>query len=306
MDNIFGAGGGGGGGGPEAWFNNIPACTRIWLGSTLVVTALVNLELIKWHALDFNRWEDVIGQGSNGRAEAWRMLTCFLFAGKFGFGTIVGLHLMVQVSSRYETMGPICTRRIHLNPPGPEERPTEELQNNSQRSYSSPYYARGETSDYSFALLFGMIGILITQILLIPKLPAFITHNLYHRFFHRHLKFYVLYIWSKQHPQHRVNFFGVSLSAAYLPYAYILMGYAMNNGQGIPVDMLHGMFVGHVYFYLACIVPRVLGGRRTVLSTPVALVDLCNWLEGRGTPVGLDGRRDDGPILADLDGVIGG
>ena len=87
------------------------------------------------------------------------------------------------------------------------------------------------------------------------------------------------------------------------------MGYALNN-QTIPLDILHGMFVGHVYFYLACVVPKVLGGRRAFLSTPVALVDFCHWLEGYG-PVIHDGRGGNeggagGPVLVDVDGVIGG
>lgn len=299
MDNLLGAGGGGGG--PDQWFRNLPNCTRIWLGSTLIVTVLANMDVIKWNDLFFSNWEDIIGRGSSGRVEAWRILTCFLYAGKFSFNTIIGLHLMTQISTRYEAMGPICTRRIHINHPGPEEQP-----NNDQRRYNNPYYTRGETSDYCFALLFGMAGILITNTFLVPKLPSFITHNQIHRFFHRHLSFFVLYIWSKQHPQHRVNLFGVILSAAYLPYAYLLLGYVMNNGERIPVDILHGMFVGHIYFYLASIVPKVLGGRRSVLSTPILLVDLCNWLEGRGVPAGNGGGVDDGPILVDVDGVIGG
>lgn len=68
------------------------------------------------------------------------------------------------------------------------------------------------------------------------------------------------------------------------------------------------MFVGHLYYYLACIVPKVLGRRRAVLTTPIALVDLCHWLEGYG-PVIRDGRANDNggvPVIADVDGVIGG
>lgn len=308
MDNIFGAGGGGGGGvggGVQHFFASLPPVTRIWLVSTLVVTALANLEFVKWNDLDFSRWEDVVGRGSSGRTEAWRLMTCFLFVGKFGFNTIIGLHLMTQISTRYETMGPICTRRIFINPLRPGVGSSEEQQN-AQREYNnSPYYSRGESSDYVFALLFGTTGILLSNFLLLPKLPASITHNQFHRFFHRQLTFFVVYIWSKQHSQHRVNLFGVALSAAYLPFAYLVMGYALNNGQIIPVDILHGMFIGHIYFYLASVVPQVLGRRRAVLSTPLALVDLCRWLEGRGL-AGNDGRGNDGPMLVDVDDVIGG
>ena len=70
MDNIFGAGGGGGG--PEQWFLSLPIVTRVWLGSTIIITALANLEFIKWDDLDFERWEDVYGRGSSRSIEVWR------------------------------------------------------------------------------------------------------------------------------------------------------------------------------------------------------------------------------------------
>ncbi|KAL7536850.1 hypothetical protein ACHAWF_005582 [Thalassiosira exigua] len=315
MDNVFGAAGDDGvGGGPVQWFRSLPPVSRALLASTLMVTALVNLEFVKWHYLDFHGWEDVIGRGSSGRVEAWRLvpsfiespsllgvtthffqwnrlLTCFLYVGKFGWSAIIGLHLMTQISARYETMGPISTRRIHQA----AERP-------GARNYS-PYHSRGESSDYAFALLLGMAGILLSNAFLLPKLPHSITHNRFHRFFHRHLTHFIVYIWSKQHPHHRVNFFGVALSAAYLPWAYVLIGYALNN-QMIPVDILHGMFVGHLYFYFASVVPQVLG-RGAVLSTPIILVDFCNWLEERGRVGNVRGGIN-GPMLVDVDGVIGG
>jgi len=79
----------------------------------------------------------------------------------------------------------------------------------------------------------------------------------------------------------------------------------MNNGQVVPLDILNGMFVGHIYFYLASVVPQVLGRGRAVLSTPMALVDLCHWLEGRAL-AGDGGQGNDGPMLVDVDGIIGG
>ncbi|KAL9185148.1 hypothetical protein ACHAXT_002925 [Thalassiosira profunda] len=298
MDNLFGAGGGGGG--PEQWFLSLPYVTRVLLGSTLVVTALANLDVIQGSDLEFARWEDVVGRGDSGKVEAWR----------FGFNMLISLHLMTQISSRYERMGPICTRRLHINP---QNRRADTDGNNGQpnaqlRIRGSPYYPRGETPDFVFALLLGMAGILLSHALMIPKLPHFITRNRRHHFFHRHISFFIVYIWSKQHPQRRVNFFSVNLAAAYLPFAYLVLGYALNQ-QTIPVDMLHGMFIGHVYFWLACVVPRVLGGGRAVLSTPLALVDLCHWLEGRGPLArggGVGEGGGDNQMLVDVDGVIGG
>ncbi len=237
---------------------------------------------------------------------------------------------MTQISNRYEKMGPICTRRIYIpetpnsdqinyNENGDSQQQQQQQQHQQQQQQQqhrqqqrqrnnnlnhSPYYLRGESPDYAFALIFGMVGILMTQFLLLPYLSS--SHSSQkHIFFHRHLTQYVVYIWSKQHAHHRVNLFGFPMEAAYLPYAYLVIGYALNNGQVLPIDILHGMFVGHVYYYLACVVPGVLGGGRAVLATPMFLVDLCNWFEGRDV---VEARREDDndPVLADVDGVIGG
>ena len=71
MDNLFG-GGGGGGGGPAQFLRDLPPITRILLVSTLLCTALVNLDFLKREDLDFRGWEDVFGRGRSGRVEAWR------------------------------------------------------------------------------------------------------------------------------------------------------------------------------------------------------------------------------------------
>lgn len=324
MNNFF-DGGGGIAGGPITWFRSLPPVTRIWFGSTLVVTALANLEVIQWTDLDLTHLYDVIGKGGGGsnnsssiifgRLEAWRLITCFLYVGKFGWNSIVNLHLLTQISSRYETMGPICTRRRILLGEAPQE-PQQQRSNNN--NINSPYYPKGETSDYAFTLLFGMTGIILSQFYLLPYIlsPSFFNTTFhYYRFFHRHLTFYILYIWSKHYPQHNVNLFGAVMPAAYLPYAYLVMGYAMNHGEVVPMDMVHGMLVGHLYYYLACVVPIVLGRRGRVammIWTPVVLIDFCDWLEGRRRVIDVGGGTTDDiggdiePIVVDTEGVIGG
>ena len=105
------------------------------------------------------------------------------------------------------------------------------------------------------------------------------------------------------------------MPAAYLPYAYLVMGYAMNHGEVVPMDMVHGMLVGHLYYYLACVVPIVLGRRGRVgmmIWTPVVLIDFCDWLEGRRRVIDVGGGTTDDiggdiePIVVDTEGVIGG
>ena len=237
-----------------------------------------------------------------------RILTSFLYAGKFGWGTLIDLHLLAQISGRYEAMGPICTRVIRSQQNQTTNQQNDNAQQQSAAAVRQPdrveYYDRGEMPDYAFALLLGCVGILLSNFVLLPYLPSSITKNQQYVFFSRHLTFFVLYIWSKQHPNRDVNLFGVHMAAAYLPYAYLILGYAFNNGQVLPLDMLHGMFVGHVYYYLACVVPKVLPGR-VVIVTPLLLVNFCYWMEGRRFGDGAM-MYDNNPMVVDVDGVIGG
>lgn len=211
--------------------------------------------------------------------------------------------MMSQISGRYEMMGPICTR-VRLRQPYQQNQNGEgNASETSGVSQRVEYYERGETSDYVFALLLGCVGILLSNWFLLPYIPSSITHNQQFVFFNRHLTFFVVYIWSKQHPNHIVNLFGVQMTAAWLPYSYLVLGFAMSNGQLFPLDMLHGMFVGHVYYYLACVVPKVLRGK-VIIVTPLWLVDFCYWMEGRR--FGDGGLLDNNPMVVDVDGVIGG
>ena len=289
-----------GGGGPEQWFRRLPPVTRLLLGSSVVVTVLTNLGQLNWNQVCLHDWYDLTGNGSSGKVEAYRAFTCFLYAGqlKFGINTLIGLHLLTQISARYEAMGPICTRRVLVNPQDNQQQVQEDL-----RRRRSPYYDRGETSDYAWALLLGAAGIIVTNFSILPRLPTFMTRKQQYVFFFRHLTHFIVYIWTKKCPDQLVNLFGVNVRAAYLPLCYMIIGMALNNGEALPLDIIHGCFVGHLYYYLSVVVPQVLHGR-VVIATPVALVDLCNWLEGRAHVA--DGRPGGGPELVDVDGVIGG
>ncbi|KAK1733086.1 Der1-like family protein [Skeletonema marinoi] len=269
MNNFFNArGGGAAGGGPIQWFHSLPPVTRLWLGSTLTVTALANFDVLQWTDLDLTHLTDVLGKASNntssssvllfGRLEIWRLLTCFLYIGKFGWHSIINLHLMTQISSRYESMGQFAQEESLLH----RIKIIHNYCNNNNATIKT------------------------TTIHTIQKGKHPTTYH---------------------YPQHNVNLFGVVMKAAYLPFAYLVMGYALSNGEVVPMDMIHGMFVGHLYYYLACVVPTVLGRGRVVIWTPGVLIDLCHWLEGRRVGGVNDDDVDGGePIVVDTDGVIGG
>mmetsp|Transcript_13177 Transcript_13177/g.36440 ORF Transcript_13177/g.36440 Transcript_13177/m.36440 type:complete len:290 (-) Transcript_13177:135-1004(-) len=211
--------------GPDSWFKSLPVITKYWFGATLVMTLGVNFGVIPASSIVYF-WESV-----SSRFEVWRMLTCFLYAGKFEFNTLIGLMLLVQFSERYEKGGPFNTG------------------------------AGGGTADYAFMLMIMMGMTLLTYpiMLMVAPIPPIFARNLIYG---------VLYAWSKRHSTSQANIWGIPVPAIYLPYAYIAMTVFMG---GAYMDMLHGMAMAHIYYFLADVVPQVQG--RDFLVTPQFLID---------------------------------
>lgn len=176
--------------------------------------------------------------------EIWRLLTCFCYAGKFEFATLIALFLLVTFSRNYETSGPFNTG------------------------------AGGGTADYLFMWIFGAVMMVVTKpviSLVFPVSTKLMT---------RTMIYYVLYVWSKRHPTAPANIWGIAIKAIYLPFAYVIISIFV----GAPYrDMVHGIIVGHIYFFLVDVVPHVYG--KDVLHTPQFLIDQLGV--GNYTPAGV-------------------
>lgn len=164
--------------------------------------------------------------------QVWRVLTCFCYIGAFEFNTLISMYLLVQFSKQYEKGGPFNTG------------------------------AGGGTADYAFALLFAMIVMLTTAPLVRRYIIPLST------IFSKNLIYFVLYIWSKRNPTAQANIWGIPVPAIYLPFAYVALTMFMGN----PIHfMLHGIAIGHIYYFLVDVVPAVYG--KDVLRTPQFLID---------------------------------
>ena len=163
--------------------------------------------------------------------ELWRLLTPFCYAGSFSFNTLITVYMLVNMSKQYEKGGPYNTG------------------------------AGGGTADYVFALMFGAATILLTY-------PLIIMYAFTSPIFCRTMVFFVLYVWSKRFPTQQANIWGVPVPAVYLPFAYLALTIFMGNPY---MDLVHGMAVGHLYYFLAEVVPRVNG--KDILVTPQFLID---------------------------------
>jgi Derlin-2/3 len=158
-------------------------------------------------------------------------LTPFCYAGPFDFSTLIGCYMLVQFSKQYEAGGPFNTG------------------------------AGGGTADYAFCLLFGAVMMLLSYPLIIGSinLPPIFCRNLI---------YYVLYVWSKRNPTAQANIWGFPIQAIYLPFAYLAMTVFMGNAY---MDMIHGLAIGHIYYFLVDVVPVVYG--KDVLTTPQFMID---------------------------------
>ena len=131
----------------------------------------------------------------------------------------------------------------------------------SRQYEASPFNtgAGAGTADYAFMILFATTVIIVSY----PFLPFRIMP-----IFCRNLVYCVLYTWSKRNPEQQANIWGFPLAASLLPFAYLALTVFMGHPY---MDMLHGYAIGHIYYFLADVVPIVYG--KDVLATPQFLIN---------------------------------
>jgi len=160
--------------------------------------------------------------------EIWRILTCFCFAGYFkGMECIIQLYLCYNYSKMYETNNPFNTG------------------------------GGGGSADYLFMWILGGITMIVTQPLLAMVIP--LGSYLYTSA----MIYMVLYVWSKRHMDGQVSFWGIPVKAMHLPF--VLAGFALFTGGDL-FSILHGIFIGHVYYFMVDVAPRMYG--KEFIQTP--------------------------------------
>lgn len=112
---------------------------------------------------------------------------------------------------------------------------------------------RGRTADFIMMFLFG--GIIMTIIACFVNMV----------FLGQAFTIMLVYVWSKRNRNVRMNFFGMlNFNADYLPW--VLFGFSLLLDNSVLVDLM-GITVGHIYYYLEDVLPRIQGGMK-VLRTP--------------------------------------
>lgn len=115
---------------------------------------------------------------------------------------------------------------------------------------------RGRSADFLWMLLLGAGAMVATA-----------PWSKLHMFGHS-LSFMVMYLWAKRNPDLRLSIFGIiNCTAPYWPWINVL--FAVLMGASPKADLL-GIAVGHVYYFLEDVYPRMPGHRRW-LGAPAPL-----------------------------------
>ena len=123
----------------------------------------------------------------------------------------------------------------------------------------------GDSADYLYFLFFCMIIFII-----ISPLTKII-------FFSHCLRNSIMYYWGRKCKRINAVFMGViRFRACYLPFIYFIVSFLMGYNYK---SIFYGIIVGHIYFYLKDILPRIKGTKGIrLLETPQFMRKFCNFL----------------------------
>ncbi|KAF5004365.1 hypothetical protein FDECE_9139 [Fusarium decemcellulare] len=218
----------------EAWFWEMPTCTRWWTTATVLTSALVQCQMVTPFQL-FYSFRAVFVKSQVGSASSpppsglnakhcipwldflhrlyWRLLTTFLYFGPFSLDLLFHVYFL----QRYARL----------------------LEESSGRS----------PAHFSWLLLYAMASLIALSPLV--SMP-FLGHP---------LSSTLVYIWSRRNPDTRLSFLGLLVfTAPYLPW--VLMGFSLVLHGTVPKDEIMGVVIGHVWYFFTDVYPPLHNGSR--------------------------------------------
>jgi Derlin-2/3 len=115
--------------------------------------------------------------------------------------------------------------------------------------------------------------------------------------FSESILYVIMYVWSRREPDGRMSMFGFKFQAVYLPWIY--MGIRLIMGGSVVMPLV-GVGIGHVYFFLAEVMPLSHG--RSVIVTPDFCIKLMNWYTGQSSRGGRAPAPNSGAAPANVGG----
>jgi len=121
---------------------------------------------------------------------------------------------------------------------------------------------RGRTADFFYMIFLGATIMTIVA-------PFVNLH-----FLGSSLAFMMVYLWGRRNPNAHMHFLGLfSFTAPYLPW--VLLTFSALLGNDVIVDII-GIAVGHFYYFMEDVYPRMIPNRTRLLKTPRFLENFFN------------------------------
>ncbi|KAK4256447.1 hypothetical protein QN277_009308 [Acacia crassicarpa] len=123
------------------------------------------------------------------------------------------------------------------------------------------------TADYLWMLIFGALSLLVIAVVPFGWTP----------FMGGPLVYMIVYVWSREFPDARINIYGVvSLKGFYLPWAVLALDLIFGDSLKPGIT---GMVAGHLYYFLTVLYP--LSGGQYIFKTPLWVHKIvAYWGEG--------------------------
>jgi Derlin-2/3 len=230
-------------GGPLQWYYEIPVVSRVYLTGSLLTTSLVALEVVSPYAFYFN-WEDIM----RGEVSLSGLLSERL-SERAPPDTLLATTQIWRLVTDFLFFGSFSLDFLfHMYFLVRYCRLLEEGE------------FRGRTADFVFFLLFG--AVLMTMVA--PLLPLY--------FLGLSLTFMMVYVWGRRNEHVRLSFLGLfPFTAPYLPWVLLGFSLLLNNTSTLMTDIV-GIAVGHIYYFLCFVYPKVQGQRRLQLQLKIILL----------------------------------
>jgi len=168
----------------EEWYRSIPMYTRVIGTSMFIATLAYTIGILNIYWIIFDSDKLI-------KLQLWRLITDFLFIGKFSFNFVIEIMMLTNFGSR--------------------------LENNDIFTSASA----GDGA-YLFFLLYQMIVILLVGVITnFPRGSAMNGHALI---------FSMIYYWSKREPYEQLSMYGFKIPGSSLPFALLLFDLVLGAG----------------------------------------------------------------------------
>lgn len=153
--------------------------------------------------------------------------------------------------------------------------------------------AGGGSADHAYCLMFGF-AVFEAALLLLFYQPFML-------FADDGLVFYLAYVWSRKNPNQSASFWGVQISAPFVPWVMLAVSCFLGNSVFLA---LMGIAIGHLFYFVANVLPDVYDV--DLLHTPKFLVNWLGWGgEGSGVYMEPPPQRRDGGGAGETTGATG-